>query len=1311
MYQSSTKKWITFLLLLFACSVKEETFLQPKPVATEATEVSAISFVANWQPLLTVSVYYLDIATDANFTRFLADYRSREVSGNSFLVTDLEIGQTYFYRVSGKIGNSTTDFSNTIRVTTDATAFGSVTALFPTQITLESFLAQWRAVPNAASYVIDVATDVDFNNILPNYRQVETRNLELLIDRLQPNTTYYYRVRAKRGNFLSSSSNIISLRTNLLDRPTATIPTNVTLNSFQANWSKVESADDYLLDVAEDVNFQRFLQDYNALPVRDVNRAVRNLQPDKTYFYRVRARKGGFVSEYSNIMSVETTDLDVPLATPATNVTLNSFQANWRGGREGEQYLLTVATDQEFNMILPEYNRIAVRDVSLVIRNLRPNTIYYYRVQVIREGFTSNVSNSVGVTTRVLDAPVTTSATEVDFTTFRANWEAVPDADSYFIDVAEDFEFRNILPEYNNIEARDLFRVIRNLQIGKQYFYRVRARRGEFTSGFSNVSSVSTKRLDGVTALPATNITISRFRANWQELAGADFYILEVAEIADFRNFVSGFSGLRINATSIDVTGLDASKTYYYRVRGVRGNVTTDYSNIVAVTTRSFTAPVATAGTNVAFTSFRANWEAVTGATSYLLEVSSDINFASLIGEYSPKELVATSENIIGLQPQRTFYYRVRAKGAGAVSAYSNIITVVTNTLNPPVALDATNITLTGFTANWQTVANATSYLLEIATDAAFSNKIMGYSSKEIIGNTDLVINLQPQTTYYYRLQTKIAGATSAYSNTIAVVTTSLGVPVATAATAVTLTSFTANWNAATGANTYLLSVATNSSFTNIVMGYNDLELNITSLNIGSLTPNTTYYYRLKSKNGSIVSAPSNIITVATASIDPPIADAATNIGVLSFQANWQAVPSATSYFLDVATDMSFTNLVAGYNNKNIVGLDDVVTGLIPSFTYYYRVRAQGLGSTSNNSNVVITTLLPLPPTVATAATTVTANRFVSNWNLSPTATSYLLDVATDNTFMNILPNYNGVEVLSNNLAVTGLDIRINHFYRVRTKRGVLMPVTSVNSNTITVNNGLNNGANICRLNSYLLLPDVGPVTTTKSIIFTYPTTTSTLPSRIANTDLDIRFDITYTGSRINQAELRKNSGLFQIFQVWIFNYDMAGNVSSIRINNDVGAFVESWGFQYNMNNQITSWRRFSDVMMSMVIEERQYLYDMGQPNPSDIVNATSSTQEYDFVYDTRLNPLQLVSKDLAMMLSYKTTTLPTPTIPDPIFRELRPYISLNNITTETYLPLSMSPITRNFVYTATGTKGMINSRRLNPTTGNAGFTMAGCAF
>lgn len=75
-------------------------------------------------------------------------------------------------------------------------------------------------------------------------------------------------------------------------------------------------------------------------------------------------------------------------------------------------------------------------------------------------------------------------------------------------------------------------------------------------------------------------------------------------------------------------------------------------------------------------------------------------------------------------------------------------------------------------------------------------------------------------------------------------------VPVATAATGVGETSFTANWNAFAGANYYLLDVSLNSSFSSFVGSYQNYVTIGTSQLVSGLTPNTTYYYRLRAATG-----------------------------------------------------------------------------------------------------------------------------------------------------------------------------------------------------------------------------------------------------------------------------------------------------------------------------------------------------------------------------------------------------------------------------------------------------------------------------
>ena len=80
--------------------------------------------------------------------------------------------------------------------------------------------------------------------------------------------------------------------------------------------------------------------------------------------------------------------------------------------------------------------------------------------------------------------------------------------------------------------------------------------------------------------------------------------------------------------------------------------------------------------------------------------------------------------------------------------------------------------------------------------------------------------------------------------------TTFVSTPVATAATGVGSTSFTANWNAFVGASYYLLDVSTSSSFSSFVGSYQNFVVLSTSQLVSGLTASTTYYYRLRAATG-----------------------------------------------------------------------------------------------------------------------------------------------------------------------------------------------------------------------------------------------------------------------------------------------------------------------------------------------------------------------------------------------------------------------------------------------------------------------------
>jgi len=143
-----------------------------------------------------------------------------------------------------------------------------------------------------------------------------------------------------------------------------------------------------------------------------------------------------------------------------------------------------------------------------------------------------------------------------------------------------------------------------------------------------------------------------------------------------------------------------------------------------------------------------------------------------------------------------------------------------------------------------------------------------------------------------------------------------LAPPVATAGTSVTPTSFTANWNAVTGATEYWLDVSTSSSFSSFTTyrSWGALSYSVTGL-----VANTTYYYRARGATNQGEGPNSNTITVNTPPV-APVASAATGFYMTYFTANWAASTGATSYRLDVSTASNFSSFVTGYNNLSVSG-------------------------------------------------------------------------------------------------------------------------------------------------------------------------------------------------------------------------------------------------------------------------------------------------------------------------------------------------------------------------------------------------------
>ncbi|MCE9539954.1 MAG: fibronectin type III domain-containing protein, partial [Bacteroidetes bacterium] len=225
------------------------------------------------------------------------------------------------------------------------------------------------------------------------------------------------------------------------------------------------------------------------------------------------------------------------------------------------------------------------------------------------------------------------------------------------------------------------------------------------------------------------------------------------------------------------------------------------------------------------------------------------------------------------------------------------------------------------------------------------------------IGSTTIT-GLSNPGSYYFRMRSGNACGISGNSNTLYMLTGPPGSPNTTSnpVTTITCNSFVATWGGVTGAGTYFLDVSVSPTFVSYVGIYQDLNVGaLTSFNVTGLTPGTTYYYRVRAASGCATGLNSSSVTVSLVTPSAPVPAAASSISNSSFTANWALSANATTYYIDVATDPLFNNVVTGYNSLNVGYVSSYsITGLTSGVTYYYRVRASNSCATSLNSTPTI---------------------------------------------------------------------------------------------------------------------------------------------------------------------------------------------------------------------------------------------------------------------------------------------------------------------------------------------------------------------
>jgi len=246
----------------------------------------------------------------------------------------------------------------------------------------------------------------------------------------------------------------------------------------------------------------------------------------------------------------------------------------------GYVFIDTVDTYKEFNLPFVYFSNETPDTINAIFVSSNPFNV--------KEGSKLYVDSVSLMYDFFLFETLALEATDVNDSSFSANWIASPLVNDYFIDIAKDEEFVHFVPGYENLSVSEVSSYSIDIPNGYKgpLYYRVRVDYGN--DGVSNSSNViEVKPLYSTVAMEPVNINDYDFTAVWKKIDYAVSYNLDVATDNDFLNKIDGYDSINVVDTFMLVSGLTQNTDYFYRVQTVYEDNTGPYSNTVSlVTTR-----------------------------------------------------------------------------------------------------------------------------------------------------------------------------------------------------------------------------------------------------------------------------------------------------------------------------------------------------------------------------------------------------------------------------------------------------------------------------------------------------------------------------------------------------------------------------------------------------------------------------------------------------------------------------------------------------------------------------------------------------
>jgi chitodextrinase len=944
---------------LTASHVTATSFLLSWPTATDDVRVTGYEVFKNGVSLGRSTTLTRAVAALAPTTAYAMTVRARDAAGNW----------------------SARSLTLTVTTLADTTVPTVPTGLSATGVTATGFTLRWTPTT-------DNVRVTGYEVFRDGVSLGTTTSAGKTIAGLTPTTTSGMTVRARdaAGNW-SNQSLVFSVAT-LPDTTAPAVPvgltySSATISSFLFRWN---AATDNVGVTAYEV-----FKDGGSLGVTGTTTlSVTGLALSTTYAMTVRARDAaGNWSAISALRLIatlaDTTPPSIPAGLAASNVTIKRFTLTW--GASVDNVGVT-----GYEVFRGSVSVGMTTALSLDLTGLAPNTAYSLRVRA-RDAAGKWSAQSVALVVRTLPdtvsptAPSALASSAATVTAFTLGWSAATDD----VGVTAYEVFKNGVSVGTTTV---LTKGLSNLTPGTNYTMTVRAR--DAAANWSEQSAPlvvatlpDTTAPSAPTGLSATLVSVSSFTLKWTAAT-------DDVRTTGYEIFRDGVSVTATSGLSRNITGLVPATAYTFtmRAKDAAGNWSSASATISVTTLADTTppaAPTALVASTVTVASFTLRWTAPKDDVHVTIyEVFKD--GVSLGTTTTPVKAVT------GLRPDTDYLMTVRARdAAGNWSAPSLALPVSTladvTAPSAPTGLVATAVAAGGFTLSWSAATDA----VGVTAYEVFQS---GTSVGTTAANTFNVSGLAANTTYAMTVRARDAaenwsGLSAVKSVKTLVDTAAPTVPVGLAASAITGTSFTLSWAAATdnvGVTAYEVFRGTVSLGTTVA--------GATSMAITGLTTGATYAMKVRARDATgNWSTQSSALSVTTGGdATPPTVPgglAASAVSLTTFTLAWTA-----------SMDDLAVTLYEVFRDGVSVGTTAIpsfnVVGLTLNTTYAMTVRAR---DAAGNWSVLST-----PLSVRTAGDVIppSAPDGLASSHLTPTGFTVSWSAAFDD------------------LAVTGYEVFVN---------------------------------------------------------------------------------------------------------------------------------------------------------------------------------------------------------------------------------------------------------------------------------------------